>query len=384
MDFALNDQQKDIKQSARKFAEKEFPAVAKICDETEKMDMDLLEKARDNGFIGGIIPEAYGGPALSFFENSLIVEEFWRIDPGIGQAIISVTFGAEILIAYASEEHKKKYLAPLVEGRKILATAITEPNAGSDVTSATTSAVKDGNEYVISGNKMFITNGSLCDYMMVLCKTHPNEPSPHNQYSMIMVDKDAKGLEVNKIKNKLGIRASNTTEVALDEVRVPVANLIGKEKEGFKHIFNLFNRERITVCAQATGLAQGALEQAINYTLQRKQFRAPLASFQAIRFKIAEMATLVEACRSLYYRAAWTIDSGIEDHALVGMAKWFCGEKCVSVVQDALQLHGGYGFMNEFDIARFYRDAKIVEIYEGTKEMEKMQIANALLGKPGK
>lgn len=381
MEFKLSKEQADIRSAAREFAEAEFPLVAKECDHEEKMDMDLLEKARELGFVGSIIPEEYGGPGLSFFENSLIVEEFWRMDPGLGQAIVSVTFGAEILIAFASEEQKKKYLVPLVEGHAILATGITEPDAGSDVTRAETSAVRDGDEYVINGSKMFITNGTLADNVIIFCKTHPEEPSPRNQYSCIIVKTDTKGFEANKLKDKLGIRASDTAELSFKDVRVPVTNLIGKEKEGFKQILNLFNRERITVCAQATGLARGALEQAIKHITQREQFGQTIASFQAIRFKIAEMATQIEAGRALYYRAAWSLDSGEEDHALVAMAKWFCAQNAVSIVQESLQMHGGYGFLNEYDITRFYRDAKILEIYEGTKEMEKILIANTLLGK---
>lgn len=381
MDFALSKEQKDIKNAAREFAEGEFPPVAKQCDEEEKMDLALLEKARELGFVGVFVPEEYGGPGLGFFEYGLITEEFWRIDPGLGQAIVSVTFGAEILIAYGSEEQKRKFLVPLMKERAILATAITEPDAGSDVSSARTSAIRDGDEYIINGSKIFITNGTLASYVIVFCLTHPEEPDPHKRHSCIMVERGRKGFEASKLGNKLGIRASDTAELSFNNVRVPVANLIGEEKEGFSQILNLFNRERITVCAQAIGLAQGALEQAIRHVTQREQFGRKIGSFQAIRFKIAEMATLVEAGRSLYYRAAWSLDSGREDHALIAMAKWFCAQNAVSIVQESLQMHGGYGFLNEYDIARFYRDAKIVEIYEGTKEMEKILIANTLLGR---
>lgn len=381
MDFKLTKEQLAIKKAAREFAEKEFPLVAQEFDKEEKFDLALLEKARDLGFVGSIIPEEYGGFGLSFLENALIVEEFWRMDPGIGQAIISVTFGAEILMEYASEEHKKKYLPPLVEGNAILATAITEPDAGSDVTMAQTEAVRDGDEYVINGSKMFITNGTLADNVIVFCKTHPDEPDRHKRYSCIMVETDREGYQANKLKDKLGIRASDTSEISLKDVRVPVENLIGKEQEGFKQILSLFNRERITVCAQAVGLSQGALEQAIRHITQREQFGKKLSSFQALRFKIAEMATLIEAGRSLYYRGAMSLDSGEEDHTLIAMAKWFCAQNAVTVAQEALQMFGGYGFLNEYDIARFYRDSKIVEIYEGTKEMEKIVIANSLLGR---
>ena len=381
MDFKLKKEQLAIQKAAREFAEKEFPLVAQEFDREEKFDLTLLEKARELGFVGSIIPEEYGGFGLSFFENALIVEEFWRMDPGIGQAIISVTFGAEILMEYASEEHKKKYLTPLVEGNAILATAITEPDAGSDVSMAQTEAVKDGDEYVINGSKMFITNGTLADNVIVFCKTHPDDPNRHKQYSCIMVETDRKGYKANKLKDKLGIRASDTSEVSLKDVRVPVTNLIGKEQDGFKQILSLFNRERVTVSAQAIGLSQGALEQAIRHITEREQFGKKLASFQALRFKIAEMATLIEAGRTLYYRGALSLDSGEENHAMIAMGKWFCAQNAVTIAQEALQMFGGYGFLNEYDIARFYRDSKIVEIYEGTKEMEKIVIANSLLGR---
>ncbi len=381
MDFKLKKEQLAIQKAAREFAEKEFPLVAQEFDREEKFDLTLLEKARELGFVGSIIPEEYGGFGLSFFENALIVEEFWRMDPGIGQAIISVTFGAEILMEYASAEHKKKYLTPLVEGNAILATAITEPDAGSDVSMAQTEAIRDGEEYVINGSKMFITNGTLADNVIVFCKTHPDDPNRHKQYSCIMVETDREGYRANKLKDKLGIRASDTSEVSLKDVRVPVTNLIGKEQDGFKQILSLFNRERVTVSAQAIGLAQGALEQAIRHITEREQFGKKLASFQALRFKIAEMATLIEAGRTLYYRGALSLDSGEEDHAVIAMGKWFCAQNAVTIAQEALQMFGGYGFLNEYDIARFYRDSKIVEIYEGTKEMEKIVIANSLLGR---
>jgi alkylation response protein AidB-like acyl-CoA dehydrogenase len=380
MDFQLSKEQQDIKRAAREFAEGELAPAAKECDEKEKLDMRLLAKARELGFVGAYIPEKYGGPGLGFFDKALIVEEFWRIDPGLAQAIIATTFGAEIIIDHGTEEQKKKYLTPLVEGQAIMGTAITEPDAGSDVTSAQTTAVRDDDQYIINGTKMFISNATLADYLMVFCKTHPQAPR-HRQYSLIMVETNRTGYQANKLKNKLGIRAADCAEVVFKDVRVPLTNLIGKEQEGFSQILGLFNRERITVCAQATGLAQGALEQAIRHITEREQFGKKIASFQAIRFKIAEMATLIEAGRSLYYRAAWTIDSGREDHSLIAMAKWYCAQNAVTIAQEALQMHGGYGFFNEYDIARFYRDCKVLEIYEGTKEVEKVIIANHLLGK---
>jgi acyl-CoA dehydrogenase len=380
MDFRLSNEQKAIKNAAREFAEGEFPLIAKECDREERLDLKLLDKARKLGFVGVYIPEKYGGQGLGFFEYCLIMEEFCRIDFGLGQAL-AVTFGSIIIIEHGSEEQKRKFLTPLTEGNKILSTAITEPDAGSDVARVLTTATKDGDEYVINGSKMFISNGSLADYVIVFCKTNPEEPNPHQQFSCIIVEKERKGFHAEKLKDKLGIRASDTAELTFDNVRVPKKNLIGSEKDGFRQIQTLFSRERLTVCAQAIGVAQGALEQAIRHITKREQFGQKIASFQAIRFKVAEMATLIETGRSIYYRAAWGVDHGEVNHTLVAMAKWFCGENAVRVVDEALQMHGGYGFYNDYDIARFYRDAKVLEIYEGTKEIEKVIIANSILGK---
>ncbi len=381
MDFQLTKEQISIKKAAREFAEKTFPQVAKECDENEKMDLSLIDKARELGFVGSYIPEEYGGFGMGFLDKALITEEFWRVDPGVGHAILTVTFGAEILMAHGSKAQCQKYLPPLVEGNKIIAGAITEPNAGSDVTKVETTAVRKDDMYVINGTKMFITNGTISDDIIVLCKTNPDEPSPHKRFSCIIVNTDAPGFKAEKLHNKLGIRASDTAELILNNVMVPAENLIGKEGDGFRQVLTLFNRERSTVCAQATGLAQGALEQTIRHLKTREQFGRPLAHNQALRFKVAEMATLIEANRSIYYRACWSIDTGEENHSLISMAKWFCSENAVKVAQECLHLHGGYGFFGEYDINRFFRDSKVLEVYEGTKEVEKMVIANNLLGK---
>ncbi len=381
MDFQLSKEQQALKRAAREFALKEFPPIAKECDEEEKMDMTVLEKARELGFIGVYIPEEYSGFGMGYFEKALIVEEFWRVDPGIGQGIMSISFGVEIILEYGTEEQKKSYLPALIEGNSIIAGAITEANAGSDVTMAETTAFLDGDEYVINGSKMFITNGTLADKIICFCKTNPEAPIPHNQFSCIIIESDRDGFQANKLRGKMGIRASDTAELTFKNVRVPSKNLIGKEGQGFRQILSLFNRERTTICAQATGLAQGALDLAIKHITKREQFGQKISSFQAIRFKIAEMATLIEAGRSMGYRACWSLDSGQEDHALIAMAKWYCAQNAVTVANEALQMHGGYGFLNEYDIERFYRNAKICEIYEGTKEIEKVVIARSLLGK---
>lgn len=381
MNFDLTNEQIDIMKAAREFAEKEFPDLAQECDRKEEFPRDLWKKACNLGFIGVFIPEAYGGSGLGFLEHCLICEEFWRVDPGMAMSILSTTFGSEMIILFGNEEQKKKRLPPLVKGEAITGAAITEPDAGSDVSSVSTSAELRGDEYVINGNKMFITNGTIANFLQVLCVTEPNAKSRHDRFSVITVETDRKGYEANKLKNKLGIRASDTTEIAFNEVRVPKTNLVGTPGRGFQQFMSFFDHTRLHVCAQAIGLAQGAMEQAIKHVKERRVFGSPLASFQATQFKIAEMATRIEAGRNLYQKGAWLIDQGRVETHLISMAKWYTAETAVRVAEESLQLHGGYGYIGDYNIERFYRDAKILEIYEGTKEIEKMIIARRFLGK---
>jgi len=380
MDFTLSKEQQDIIKAAREFARKEFRDVALEFDRNETFDLNLLKKACELGFVGVFIDEKYEGAGYGFLEHCLITEEFWAVDPGIGQAIGSATFGAEILLLFGSEEQKKDILPQLVSGQAILSTAITEPDAGSDVSGACTTAVKQGEYWVLNGSKMFITNGDLADYLIVYVLTDPDHPSRHNRHSFILVPRVTPGFQSNKLRGKLGIRASDTAELSFSDVKVPVDNLIGKEGQGFHQLMAFFNRTRLHICAQGVGLARGALEESINYTKKRRQFGAPLASFQVTQFKLAEMATKIRAARNLYYEAAWSVDHGHIDHALIAMAKWFSGEMAVRCADEALQMHGGYGFMDEYKVQRLYRDSKILELYEGTKEMEKTIVARSILG----
>ncbi len=379
MDFELNKEQKDIIRAAREFASKEFPDVAEEFDRNETFDLKLWEKACELGFVGVFIDEKYGGAGYGYFEHCLITEEFWGVDPGIGTAIISTTFGAELIELFGNEEQKELILPQLVSGKAILATAVTEPNAGSDVSGASMTAVKDGDQWVINGTKTFITGGDIADYVNVFALTDPENPSRHKRHSFILVPTDTPGFASNKIYGKLGVRASDTAELSFSDVRVPLANLTGKEGEGFKQVTALFNRARPMVAAMGVGVARAALEESINYTKKRYAFGAPISSFQITQVKVAEMATMIRAARNLYYEAAWSIDNGATDHTIVAMAKWYAGEIAVKCADEALQMHGGYGYIDEYKVQRLYRDAKIVEIWEGTKEIEKLIIARSLL-----
>jgi len=381
MNFDLTAEQKDIITAAREFAEKLFPDIAQECDREEKFPKHLWQKACELGFVGVFIPEAYGGAGLGFLEHCLINEEFWRVDAGIAHFILAGTFGSELILLFGTEEQKKKWVPPLVKAQAITGAAITEPDAGSDVSSIRTTAVLDGNEYVINGSKMFITGGTIADYLLVLCVTEPHAKSRYDRLSVIVVETDRKGYEANKLKNKLGLRASDTAEISFSDVRVAKENLVGMAGKGFHQFMVFFDHTRLHVCAEAVGLAQGAMEQAIKHVRKREQFGKPLASFQVTQFKIAEMATRIEAGRNLYQKAAWLLDQGRVEPHLISMAKWFTGETATKVAEEALQLHGGYGYIGDYNIERFYRDSKIVEIYEGTKEIEKIIVARHVLGK---
>jgi len=379
MDFTLSKEQKDIQKAAREFALGEFPERAQEFDRNETFDLDIWRKACELGFVGVFIDEQYGGAGLGFLEHCLITEEFWAVDAGMANAVITSTFGAELLGLFGTEEQKQTYLAPLVAGEAIIGTAITEPDAGSDVTGAVTTAVRDGEDWVINGSKMFITNGSIARYLNVFCLTDPENPDRHQRHSFFIVETDRPGYEANKLHGKLGIRANDTAEVSFSNVRIPAKNLIGQEGNGFRELMAFFNLTRLHICAMAVGIARAAMEESIAHIKKRHQFGAPLASFQVNQFKVAEMATLIRAARNLYYEAAWLTDQGKMDHALTAMAKWFSGQMAVRCADEALQMHGGYGYIDEYKVQRIYRDAKIVEIYEGTKEIEKVIIARSLL-----
>jgi alkylation response protein AidB-like acyl-CoA dehydrogenase len=381
MDFQLSKEQRDIKRAARKFAQGEFKDIARDCDLNETFPPSLLETAANLGFIGVFIGSEYGGAGLGFLDHAIILEEFWKVDPGLGQELCSVTFGAEELLMFGTEEQKMKYLPPLVQGKAVMGFSITEPNAGSDACAGITSAIPDGEEYIINGNKVMIGNGSTADFMLVFCLTDPEAASRGARHSIIMVETDREGYQANKIEGKMGLRASDTADIYFSDLRVPKENLVGERGKGFAQLMAFFDRSRGYVAAHGVGLAQGAFDLALEHVKNREQFGQKIASFQITQFKLAEMATKIELARTLTHKACWMIDHDRIDTKTVAMAKWFAGRTAVEVVDEALQLHGGYGYINEHDIERFYRAAKVLEIYEGTKEVEKIIIGRAVLGK---
>jgi alkylation response protein AidB-like acyl-CoA dehydrogenase len=318
---------------------------------------------------------------MGFFEAALIMEEFWRVDPGCGNILLA-SFGAEVIQRFGTKEQKEKYLPLIPSGQSIMGGAITEPDAGSDILLGSTTAIKDGDEYIINGNKIFITNGSVADFFIVFCTTDTNSSDRYKKHSFIIVEADRTGFEATKMKGKMGIRASDTAELSFNNVRVPVSNLVGGvENQGFQQVMYLFNINRLVAAAQGVGVAQGAFEKAVKHVQQRKQFGKTLGSFQGVHFMIAEMATKIEVARNMLYKACWLIDQGKFNPKIISIAKLFAGEIAVNVTNNALQLHGGYGYFAEYGVERLYRDAKIVEIYEGAREIEKLTIAREILGR---
>ncbi len=377
MDFELTEEQKMLKDMAYRFAQTEIAPAAQECDEGEKYTHEIRKKAAENGLVGAWISEEYGGAGVGILGNALITEEISKFDMGIGLNISAASFGCEAIYQYGSEEQKKKYLPSVCSGEKVSAGAFTEPNAGTDVSGYKTRAVKDGDDYVINGNKMFITNGTVCDFMVAECITNPEEKK-HNSFSLIIVPADAKGVTRNKIHGKMGIRASDTAEIALEDVRVPRTNLVGREGNGFKQLMHFFDTTRVMVAGQALGLSEACLETSIKYVKERTAFGAPLGAYQLTQMKLTEMAIKIEALRGLVYKSAWLIDEGRPDYMLAAMAKFFGGQTAVFCANYAVELHGGYGYIEEYPVQKWYRDAKILELYEGTKEAEIMTIGRYL------
>ncbi|WP_436931953.1 acyl-CoA dehydrogenase family protein [Halosimplex halobium] len=399
MDFALTDEQEQVRDEVRRFADNEIRPVATEYDTEEKFPHDLVEEAAELGLVGANVPLEYGGVGYDYLTNILIVEELFAADPGIGLSISSAAFGADALVEFGTEEQKEEYLRPVAEGEAIMGSAISEPDVGSDVSSVSTSAEKDtaeqssassgtpeasqnGDEWVIDGNKMWITNGSVGDFFVVLCETDPDAEGRYNGFSQIIVESDREGFEAEKITGKLGIRASDTAELLFDGVRVPEENLLGTRGAGFLQLMQFFDETRTAVAAQGVGIARGAAERALDYAQEREQFDRPISEFQAIQHKLADMHTKTEAARQLTYKSAWSVDHADDQLTkLASMAKEYASRIAVDVADEAVQIHGGAGYVNDFDVERFYRDAKITQIYEGTTEIQKNIIARELLGK---
>jgi acyl-CoA dehydrogenase len=380
MDFDLSKEQKDIVKAAREFAQGEFPDRAEAFDQEESFDEMLHKKAAELGFVGVFIDEAYEGPGMGMLESCLIAEEFTAVDPGIAMAILSSCFGAEVVQAFGSEEQKKTYLPPLVLGEAVMGIALTEAEAGSDLGTVSTFAARQGDDYVINGSKVLITNGSRANSLLCLAVADPENGDVNRRHSMIMVETHRDGFESRPIKGKLGARACDTAEVSFRNVSVPYSNLIGEPGRGLEAAAHHRLCNGLFAAAQAVGIARAGLEESMKHAKKRMVFNAPLSSFQAIQFFMADMYIWIQAGRNLVCEAAWRLDQGRPDEKLTGAAKCFCSQTAVQCADTALQVHGGYGYLADYKVQRLYRDAKVMEVYAGTAEMDKMIIARNLLG----
>jgi alkylation response protein AidB-like acyl-CoA dehydrogenase len=340
------------------------------------------KKAAELGFIGIHFPEEYSGQGMGVMENILVAEELCRGDSSVGACLMLADFASEIVLHFGSESQKRTWLPKVAEGEVLSCGAFTEPDHGSDITFMDTSAVRDGDDWVINGSKIFITNGGpLAGFYSVLCQSNPDAQPSHRGMSLILVEADRPGVSTASVGVKMGIRMMHTAEVTFKEVRVPAENLIGEENRGFYQVLEFFDESRILIAAQGLGTAQGAFDRALDYVKSREQFGRKIAKFQITQHKLADMATKIEMARLLTYKAAWNFDQGRIDPKLTSMAKMVAGRTAVEVADEAIQLMGGYGYMLEYEVERFYRDAKICELYEGTKEIQKNTIASALVGK---
>jgi len=383
MEFELNREQQDIQKAVREFVKGEFKKeVIEELLEKHQYPEKIWKKAAELGFIGIHFPEKYSGMGLGCLENIIVAEELARGDSTVGTCLLIADFASEIILHFGSEEQKAQWLPKVAQGACLSCGAFTEPDHGSDITTVNTTAVKNGDEWVINGTKIFITNaGPLAGFYCVLCQTDPEADPSYRGLSLILVEADNPGVSHQDVGKKMGISLTYTGEVLFKDVRVPLSNLIGKENKGFYQLLEFFDESRILVAAQALGTAQGAFDRALAYVKQREQFGKKIAQFQANQHKLADMATKIELARLITYKAAWNFDQGRIDPKLTSMAKMYAARTAVEVADEAIQLLGGYGYMAEYAVERFYRDAKITEIYEGTKEIQKNTIAGALLGK---
>ena len=377
MDFQLTDEQIMLQKMVRDFAENEVAPTATERDEEERFDREIFDKMAELGLTGIPWPEKYGGIGADYVSYVIAVEELSRVCASTG-----VTLSAHISLAswpiyrYGTEEQKTNYLKRLAEGSALGAYALSEPGAGSDVASMKMTAKKDGDDYILNGNKVWITNGGEAEIYVVFAKTDPN--LKHKGISAFIVEKGTEGFTFGKKEKKLGIRSSPTTELIFENCRIPKENLLGEEGEGFKIAMTTLDGGRSGIAAQAVGIAQGAFEAARNYAKEREQFGRPIAHNQGVSFKLADMATEIEAARLLTYRAAWLESNGFDYGEASAMAKLFAGDVAMRHTVEAVQIFGGYGYTKDYPVERFMRDAKITQIYEGTNEIQRLVIGRSI------
>jgi alkylation response protein AidB-like acyl-CoA dehydrogenase len=378
MDFELSEEHQMIRRMVREFADKEIAPRAEEIDEAGEFAWDTFRKMGEVGLLGLPFPEEYGGSGADYLSLVISLEEVAR-----ASGSVAITFDAhtslccEPLYLFGTEEQKRKYLTPLASGEKIGAFGLTEPQAGSDAGATRTRAVRDGDEWVINGQKNFITNGSVADVIVITAKTDPEKGT--RGISSFIVEKDTPGFQVGRDEKKMGLKGSVTSELFFENCRIPAENLLGRENEGFRQFLITLDAGRLAIAAMALGLAQEAFEKAVGYAKERVQFEQPIAKFQAIQWMIADMITEIEAARLMIYRAAWLKEKGVSFTKEAAMAKLLATEVSERVCRQAIQIHGGYGYMSEYQVERIYRDQRLCAIGEGTNEIQRLVIARHVL-----
>ncbi len=378
MEFALDRPHDEIRRKVRRFVEEHVAAQAAAWDRDKAFPREAWKALAKEGLAGLPFPAKYGGAGRDILSYALAVEEISRASAGLGVTLaVHVSLASQPIFWYGNEDQKRRFLMPLAQGRELGSFCLTEPGAGSDVAAMESKAVRKGDGYVLTGRKYFIMNAPVAGTLVAFAMT--DKSLAHRGMSAFLVPRKSPGVRIGKIFDKMGIRASVTSEVVFDEVRVPKENLLGREGDGFRIAMDTLDCGRISIAAQAVGIAQASLDAAVQYARQRVQFGKPIADLQAIRWMIADMATDIEAARLLTYRAATLTDHGRKHTKEASMAKLFAASTAVEATREALQIHGGYGYMTDLPLERYYRDAKITEIYEGTSEIQRLVISNELL-----
>jgi alkylation response protein AidB-like acyl-CoA dehydrogenase len=378
MDFQLTEEQRMVKEAAADFAKNTLLPKAEEFDQNEEIPQEIYKELAGLGYMGMLLPEEYGGSNLDFVSYICAMEEFSKACAALEIGLsVHNSLVCDAILKFGTEEQKKKYLPTLARGEKIGAYSLTEPGSGTDAGSLRTTAVLQGHHYLVNGTKTFVTNGGIADLFVVFVLTNPELKS--KGISCLLVEKDTEGFSIGVKEKKMGIKGSDTRELSFADSKVPKENLLGEENKGFKVALSLLNSGRIGVGAQCVGIAQAAFEEALKYSKERVQFGQPICNFQAIAFKLADMATEIDAARLMVYRAAHLKSKGEKCNIEASMAKLFASEVANRVVNEAVQIHGGYGYMKEYPVERYFRDARVTEIYEGTSEAQRIVISRDLL-----
>ncbi len=378
INFSLTEEQLALQEMAREFAKNEMRPVAAKYDQSHDFAFDVMEKAFQAGFLTANIPDAYGGVGLSGLDLCVISEELSAGCAGLFTSMMACALANTPLILFGTEEQKMKFLVPLTKKMSLTAFCLTEREAGSDAGGIRTRAVRDGDEFVINGSKCFITNGGVASLYTVFANTSPNKGA--RGITAFVVPRETPGITVGKVEDKMGQRASNTAEIFFEDVRIPAANMLARPGYGFIVAMKTFDQTRASVGAASVGVGRAAMEAAVAYAKTRRQFGKPIALYQATQFKIAQMAIEIQAARHLVYHAAWLADQGMPNSAESAMAKAFASDIAFAAANEAIQIHGGYGYMRDYPVEKFLRDAKLFQIYEGTNEIQRMVIAHEVIG----